>query len=280
MRTRVVWNLAVCLLVYPALTLAAETLQCPPGWTQEGSVREYTPETLFEYMNGNAEGYLIYGFQKMNGISCSRDEMQLHIDISTMDSPKAAWGLFASNRDPRQPVLPLGMAGQVLSSRAIFAKGTQFVEFAIEPSGDHRELLGRLAADWSDRLSGETAPPQELGWFPENGLEPESIRLVPSSVLGISQLRRGFVADYESGMRAFVDEEDSVEAARKVMQELSERFSVQQTAQVADESFLASDRYLGEMCIFRKVNRIAGVVKAESPSKATEFASRFAERLP
>ena len=30
-----------------------------PGWTQAGAARTFTAENLFEYMDGNAEGYIL-----------------------------------------------------------------------------------------------------------------------------------------------------------------------------------------------------------------------------
>jgi hypothetical protein len=273
-------SVLLLLLFQPSVVWGAEALQCPDGWTQQGSAREYVPETLFDYMDGNAEGYLIYGFQKMDGISCKKAGLQLIVDVSLMDSPESAWGLFASNRDPRRPVSDIGMAGQVLDNRAIFAKGSRFVEFSVAPTGDHHDLLSRLAKAWAARFTGDTTPPAALGWFPKAGLKPESIRLIPSSVLGVSQLRRGFVADYDSGMRAFIVPEESAESARQVMQELSKRFGAGESAHVADESFLTSDRYLGQMCIFRKGAKVAGVVKAESPAQATDLATELARQIP
>jgi len=41
-----------------------------PGWTQQGPERTYDSETLFDYMNGNSEGYFAYGFTLMKGVTC------------------------------------------------------------------------------------------------------------------------------------------------------------------------------------------------------------------
>jgi hypothetical protein len=41
-----------------------------PGWTQQGEVCSYDAETLFDYMNGNSEGYFVYGFTLMKGVIC------------------------------------------------------------------------------------------------------------------------------------------------------------------------------------------------------------------
>src|SRR4051794_18151606 len=43
------------------------------GWTPQGAPRAYTAENLFEYMDGNAEGYLLYGFIRMQGVTCEKD---------------------------------------------------------------------------------------------------------------------------------------------------------------------------------------------------------------
>src|SRR6478672_9056849 len=53
-----------------ALWAAAPTCQSVGGWQQQGKPREHTAENLFEYMDGNAEGYLIYGFAGMQGVNC------------------------------------------------------------------------------------------------------------------------------------------------------------------------------------------------------------------
>ena len=42
------------------------------GWEQAGPARTFEGESLYEYMNGNSEGYLVYGFKKMHGVTCKK----------------------------------------------------------------------------------------------------------------------------------------------------------------------------------------------------------------
>lgn len=273
------------LLTTIALTLAVGSggaevrLDCPDGWTQLGAARSFIDDTLFEYMNGNAEGYLIYGFETMDGISCERDGIRLHIDISTMESPDAAWGLYASNRDPLTPEVELGAVGQILDSRAFFVRDRYFVELAAEPAAGPEELSGP-AAVLDSRLSGGTALPAALSWFPGDGMRRSTLRMVPQSVLGISTLRRGYLAEYESGARAFIALESSDEAAAKVLDALRARWGeTVESAVVGDDAITASDRYLGQILVFRKGSVVAGAVGKE-PGPLPELVSRIAAAIP
>jgi hypothetical protein len=79
-----------------------------PGWSQTGPARSYESDNLFEYMDGNAEGYLSYGFLKMQGITCKKGDVTLVIDLSDFGDPDSAYGMFTSNVDARQPTQKIG----------------------------------------------------------------------------------------------------------------------------------------------------------------------------
>ena len=228
-----------------------------PGWTQKDEVRTFVPDNLFDYMNGNAEGYLIYEFQRMTGVTCQSGEITILIDISEMSTPELAYGIFAANRHPRYEVSKIGIAGQIMPRRATFAKGDYYVELAANPAGDHTAALEAFVADLEKRISGATELPEAIGWFPAEKLEAGSARLVPESVLGIRILKRGYVARYEYG-RAFIVAESTPEAAGTVMRKLEERLGATEPAEIADEAFLGADRYLGRMCVTRKGRYVAG----------------------
>jgi hypothetical protein len=252
-----------------------------PGWTQKGPPRTFEPDTLFDYMNGNAEGYHAYGFALMQGVTCVNDAGdQLVIDVSELGDADLAWGIFTANRDARSPNEAIGAAGQVLPRRATFARGPYYVEIAASPAGDHSDALRAFTTALEAQTPGRAAPPEGVDWFPADGLEADSVRLVPASVLGIRALTRGFLAQYPEG-RAFVVAEDSPEAANETLQTVRERF--EETAEVAgigDAAFTARDDYLGGLVLFRKGTHVAGVSNLAEGADGTNLARRLADALP
>ncbi len=251
-----------------------------PGWVQSGAARNYQADTLYDYMDGNSEGYLIYGFRNMSGVTCKSGETTLVIDISEMDDAESAYGLFASNRDPRLPVESLGVSGQVVPQRGIFVKGARFVEISASPPGmDHTAAIRTFLKALETQLEGATDPPAPVGWFPREGLDAASIRLIPQSVLGLSALKRGYVASYDYG-RAFVVRQASAEAASGVMAKLRQRLGATEPAAVGEEAFQANDKYLGRLLFFRKDVWIGGLSNLKDGFAAEAAAKLLASAVP
>lgn len=243
-----------------------------PGWTQQGEVRSFGPDNLFEYMNGNAEGYLIYDFRRMTGVTCRSGDDTILIDVSEMASPELAYGIFSANRHPQFEVLKIGAAGQVMPRRATFVKGNYYVELAANPAKDHRAALEAFARHLAQRLPGTDEPPAALGWFPKEGLEESSVRLVPQSVLGLRLLRRGYVATYDYG-RAFIVTEDTPEAAAAVLAKLKARWSAAEAVAAGEEAYTGTDRILGRMGAGRKGRYVFGFAGLK---EGTDAAARLA----
>ena len=243
-------------LVFTA-TAFAQLPQCGAvsGWQQQGKERAYTTDDLFEYMNGNSEGYFIYRFVGMKGITCQSGDSTIVIDISEFEDPEYAYGMFTSVRDLRLPVEKIGASGQVTPRRLVFVKDKYYVELGANPEKDFTAELRAYAALMEKSITGQTTLPEMMGWFPKENLA--SARLVPESVLGLRLLKRGYVGQYGFG-KGFIVKEDSPEAATQLMQKLRERFGQANPAAIADEAFKATDKYLNGLCIFRKGNYVAG----------------------
>jgi len=83
---------------------------------------------------------------------------------------------------------------------ASFAKGKYYVEIVVnsaDPNIVHTAELQALVDKMAQRIVGRETPPEALAWFPQEDLT--SAGLVPESVLGLKQLKRGYVAKYKQG---------------------------------------------------------------------------------
>ena len=261
-------GLAAAVLVCPAQVPKCELV---PGWTQEGPARAYDASNLFEYMDGNAEGYLLYNFVAMHGVSCVHGGDTILIDVSEFSDPDLAYGMFSANRDPRLPAESLGAGGQVTPRRVIFTRGRFYAELAASPDKDHTPALRAFSAALEMLLPGSTAVPAALAWFPAEGQK--SARLIPESVLGLRLLQRGYVAEYDFG-QAFVVQESSPGDAVAVMDKLRARFG-----QTGDPLQL-TDRYLGRLCFIRKGDYILGYANVAEGHDPAALATALAARLP
>ena len=116
-----------------------------------------------------------------------------------------------------------------------------------------------------------------MEWFPKETLV--SVRMVPESVLGLRQLKRGFVAKYKQG-QAFLVQEASSESAAEVLKSLRGRFDGALPAQIGDEAFQSKVQYLDGICVFRKGRYLGGYANLPDPQEAASLAATLAARIP
>jgi hypothetical protein len=249
------------------------------GWQQQGQARAYDASNLFEYMNGNSEGYFIYNFVTMKGATCQSGESTIVIDISEFSDPEYAYGMFTSTRDPRLPVEKLGISGQVTPRKIIFVKDKYYVELGANPEKDFTRELRAYAAIIEGSISGRTTIPEIINWFPKEDLAGEnSVRLIPESVLGLRLLKSGYVGQYGFG-KGFIVKETSPEAAAQLMAKLKQRFGETKPVAIADEAFNATDKYLNGMCVFRRGSYVGGFADLKGGRDGVAESTRLAGNI-
>jgi hypothetical protein len=275
-------GLLLAILLTAGMVGAQDYLNChfAPGWEPSGAKRDYVADNLYEYKDGNAEGYLQYNFVRMQGITCASGGNTLDIDVSEMSDADSAFGMFAANRDPNLPTVKVGMGGQIQKQSASFAKGKYYVEIvevATNPESDQSAMLKAWAGKMLEHLEGRDIAPEALEWFPKEDLT--SARMAPESVLGLKLLKRGYVAKYKQG-QAFIVPEASPESAAEVMKKLRELFQGASPVAVGDEAFQARAKYLDGVCIFRKGRYLGGFANLPDPQAAASLAGKLAARIP
>jgi hypothetical protein len=166
------------------------------GWTLIEGPRTFTKKTLFEHINGQAELFFKYGFQK-SVFAIYQDlkspESQIEMDIYDMGNVLQAFGIFSRFRNEDRPG-GIGLDSSVDDRSAFFYKGKYFIMlYATEPNPDLLRQFSRLI---SLKISDPSPPPKEIGYFPKSGLKPGSIQYIPEGLLGHQFLNRGFQGTY------------------------------------------------------------------------------------
>ena len=168
----------------------------PNGWALRSAPETFTRETLFEHIDGQADLFLQYGFEGSVFASYRKgnsSEDKIDADIYDMGNSLQAFGVFSRFRQEENPA-GIGLDSYLEDRYVFFYKGKYFVALqAIDPNPS---ILKRLAQEIESRISDNSTPPKEIGYFPKSGLKPGSIEYFPNGLLGREFLKRGFKASY------------------------------------------------------------------------------------
>jgi hypothetical protein len=97
-------TLSVAFLAAAAAGDAVKLLPGPdsvPGWTLKEEPRTYRPDDLYEYIDGNADLFLSYGFVQVTvGDYAPTDgsEGWITVDVYDMGAPLHAFGVYRAER--------------------------------------------------------------------------------------------------------------------------------------------------------------------------------------
>lgn len=168
----------------------------PDGWALIDGPQTYTKKTLFKHIDGQAELYLKYGFQKsIFAIYQNRKnpKNQIELDIYDMENVLQAFGVFSRFRNEDRPG-GFGLDSYLDDHSALFYKGKYFaLLYATESSPS---ALKQWATKIASKIVDPSPRPKEISYFPKNGLKPGSIQYFPEGLLGHQFLKRGFQGIY------------------------------------------------------------------------------------
>jgi hypothetical protein len=147
-------------------------------WQAADPRQVHSPEDLHEYIDGGAELYLSFGFQRSYSLTLIRadePETTITMDLFDMGSAENAYGLFMHGRV--RPAGDIGQGSDLYGGLLVFWKGPYYVSILGYPITAAVEQalpeLGRAIAAAIDE-SGEI--PRLVRALPQDGLSAESVR--------------------------------------------------------------------------------------------------------
>ena len=140
------------------------------GWNQREADKLYTPETLYDYIDGGAELYLSYGMKDVASRIITLDNNEIRIEIFDMIEPRNAFGVFTHTRthDEKQ----YGQGSQYFTGALIFWKDKYYISIT---ANDENEAIvstiTTLAKSIESKITTLGEIPEILDLLPQQGLE-------------------------------------------------------------------------------------------------------------
>jgi len=259
------------------------------GWSRTGAVDRYDPDTLYEYIDGQAPFYLDYGFQEVVTAEYAADEggAALVVELFRMGTPEEAFGIFAAERSEGDRSLDVGARAYAGSNVVGFWKGVHYVKLtSFVGEQEVAAALIPFAELVAARVPGETAPPKLFGLFPGDGRVESSERFIPKDVFGQADLKRGYLVDYaaEGGIyRMMLIEAPAAADARRSLDAYAsflESRGSKVTASEQDGEQLITATGDTTSVLFQRGNLMGGALDVVDPAVARKAALDLMARCP
>jgi hypothetical protein len=156
------------------------------GWVKSGKPEIYDRKNLFDYMDGGAEIYLAYDFQRLAVQRYSLDSADsvtknsLTVEIYQMNSSPDAYGLFSFDREGE--TVELGQKGVYGYGLLRFWKG-RFLVRILGSQDDLKETILKFGLEIDQKIKTEGKPPELLSKIPKDNQVPNSDHFFHKQIL-------------------------------------------------------------------------------------------------
>jgi len=249
------------------------------GWTLVSGPEVYTKKTLFRHINGQAELFSKYGFQKSAFAiyqEKKNEKNQIELDVYDMGNVLHAFGIFSRFRNEDRAA-GIGLDSYFDDQSIIFYKGKYFVMlYAVE---SNPPILKEFGMTVSSKILDPSLPPKEIGYFPKEGLKPGSVQYFSEGLLGYQFLRRGFQGTYIEKEKVKVKDEVEEKDKTKIEGEVKVKEKVEVKAEVKEINlfitiFRNSQEALGALKIYKDNLSKKGKVHSPIPAQLGPHALR------
>ena len=250
-----------------------------------GPTEFYSPDTLYEKIDGRAPAYLGFNFQQLRCRSFGIDGTKgSYVDVYEyrMDTPVNAFGIFSQERDANgKPVdfAPDGYSGEM---GFFFRQGACYVQvIASDQTPKTMDLAKAIAENRAKAIPADNAGLDARRRLPNVGLIPESVSFVQDNAQGQAFLKNVFQAGYnfEGGKTSFflmVSDPATTAQAYKSYLAFCGRFGKATELPASGGAKIFQAESFGSVkVIYQREGEIGGVFDAKDAGKARQFVEDY-----
>ena len=265
----------------PAFDKLLPAPACADGWVMDGKVQLFDRDSLFDRINGEAELYLPYGFERLAYAryeSAKDPKVAVDADVYVMGSPLDAFGIYASYRRKDAAEAGIGVEGTVTPSQLLFYQDRYLVRLQVTGATTlGQEVFRACGTAVAGRLPKPAGPPPEIEALRVPGVIAKSERYISQSLLGYEFFTRGFIADaaLDSGqVQVFLVPERTPDAARLALAQYRSYLKAPGTGVLE-----SVDPLYGGVVVEQEGRYLIGVVRAKDARQAKQLIGQVRGRL-
>ena len=253
------------------------------GWKLSGEIQTFSPQTLFEYINGAADLYLMYDFQELKTAEyVDEKKASVMVDVYRHQTPTHAFGIYSQERLSNADFIDVGVQGYIEKNVLNFFTGSYYVKLTSFNTGpEDQEVLLTFAKKVAENLGEKGRLPALLATFPAEGKMKNSEKFIAKKFLGYSFLHSAFTADYELAgkkFKLFIIESENQRECRNIIQKYLEQTG-KTGKNVVEGRHTISDPHHGEIDLYWKGRHLWGILNNMDVSLRLKYLKLFEEEL-
>ena len=170
----------------------------PAKAAAQSSAQTYTPDTLYQYIDGGADLYVLYDFKTLLHQDFKSGATELTADIYEMSKTEDAFGVYASERSPSYTFLAIGVEAYRDKGILNFVQDRYYVK--LSGNGANADtLLDQFARLLAGRIGGLRSLPSLFAKLPRENRAIRSEQYIKKDPLGHAFLAPSYVVAYGQG---------------------------------------------------------------------------------
>ncbi len=247
-----------------------------------GETEHYTPNTLYNAINGGSELYLKYDFLGMTTTDYVHNDNYITVELYKHATPNDAFGVYSMERPREDKYVNIGVQGFSEPDYIYFIAGQYYIKIrCLKVTPNSSSAMMNIASELSKQLNRGTVYPSLFHLFPNEKRIEYSDRYIKESVLGYSFLKNSFETDYKTDdneYTLFILEGFNSEEAEAMLQAYLKNTN---TIEPADKnSYIPiNDRYNGDIALWQTDRYLIGSRGAISESESKKILREIAEQI-
>ncbi len=250
------------------------------GWHISGEKQYFSPENLYDYINGASDFYLGYGFEDLWVVDYINASNQLlTLELYRHNNPMLAYGIYSEERPLKANISKTGAQGFVEDGAVFFLAHDYYVKiYNGQPQVAKNELIS-FSEKVAELICDNCALPQQFDWFPTQNKIDYSERYMAENFMGLTGFDGVCTVEYKSAdekVRLFAFK-GADEKCHALMNKYFKRVGYKKKVKAKQYNF--NDPYIGKVVLIYDDGIICGLLDAKETGKYQDLLDEMYSKL-